>query len=72
MRRNSPAGATVRSRTLDRLRRKVEESVQNRADNVASGGAATHEEYRYLCGEIAGLRMVLRIMEDLHDDEEED
>lgn len=47
------------------LRGKIREDMNNYADDVATGGCKTYEEYKELCGVIRGLAIAERYLLDL-------
>lgn len=40
---------------LDKIIQEMDEKVAQLKDHLAAGRAQTHEDYKYLCGEITGL-----------------
>lgn len=52
-----------------RFEEKVKEAVENRADNIAKGGAADYSQYRESVGFILGLQESLRISEELESED---
>jgi hypothetical protein len=52
---------------VEHLRRKIKEEVNHVAEHLATGRAASFEEYRHLTGIVHGLTFVEREINDLMD-----
>lgn len=49
-------------RLLDRARKQITEEIDAKTEQIAHGLAADFADYRYRCGEIAGLNAALRML----------
>lgn len=50
---------------FETIAKEIDEKVTQLKDHLAAGRAQTHEDYKYLCGEITGLLYVRGYLLDL-------
>ena len=50
---------------FEAITKEIDEKVTQLKDHLAAGRAQTHEDYKYLCGEITGLLYVRGYLLDL-------
>lgn len=50
---------------FDTVTKEIDDKVSQLKDHLAGGRAQTHEDYKYLCGEIKGLLYVRGYLLDL-------
>lgn len=51
-----------------KLREEIESQIATLSENIASGLAADHADYRWQAGRIAGLRLALDCCDNVHTD----
>lgn len=50
-------------RLLERARKEIGETIENRSQQIASGIAGDYADYRFRCGQLIGLNDSLNILD---------
>ena len=50
---------------LDVLRKEIQDDISNASEVLANGTATDHAEYKFIVGQIRGLSLAMRYVDDL-------
>lgn len=59
------SASTIDIRLLNRAREQIDELIDNKSSALTTGMSPDFADYKYRCGEIAGLRTALEMMAEI-------